>query len=382
MTAMFNGRTSPAARHSENVDVMNYLRKKSTGQFIVVWTIAIVALLGAIALCTDIGIIYYNYVKLQKDADAAALAGANYLVPTDPALAVPPLNPACSNGEDWWNVACTYTLLNGAQTSEADIVSPAPDAPTGLPAGAKTIEVTLTRNDIPAYFARALGRTAPYTVKVSAIAMGGSPAQTVQNLFPAGMPLRPNNEPYTYGEQVTLYENTTPGNWEWLNIPSGFTGSTDPSSAQTGGGATQLATNIENGGCGANCTLSVGDWLYPETGVAWGPVSNALDAIITNPGETVPQDQANMPTSGSQLVTVPIVDWTSTSGSSTPVQIIGFAEIWLVDYSKCTKTDQTAGNCSASGIKLDAQFVQYMDPNVVAGGGPDLGVYMTPTLVK
>src|ERR1700737_167526 len=51
------------------------------GQMAVVMTFAIATLLGAMALGTDVGVMYFNWVQLQKGADAAALAGAVYLFP-------------------------------------------------------------------------------------------------------------------------------------------------------------------------------------------------------------------------------------------------------------------------------------------------------------
>jgi Putative Flp pilus-assembly TadE/G-like len=317
---------------------MNRLRKKSKGQFIVVWTIAIVALLGAIALCTDIAIIYYNYVKLQKAADSAALAGANYLETFSPALAVPSLAPGCSGGEDWWNVACTYTVLNGAQTPEATIVSPAPDAPAGLPANTKTIEVTLIRNDIPAYFARALGRTAPYTVKVSAVA-AISAVGMVTNPLPIG--LQPNNENgggWVSGDPVTLYENNVAGagNWEWLNIPPGCSGTSCdvPNGSYVPGEIT--------GGCDG-CSLSAGDNLYTQPGEAWGPISSALGTLLEN---------------GPVNVIVPIIDWTgTTNGSSSSVTITGFAEIQLTEFGK-----------SGNSVYLTGTFLQTIPPGGESAG--------------
>jgi uncharacterized membrane protein len=53
------------------------------GQIAVVTTFAIATLLGAMALGTDVAVMYFNWVQLQKGADAAALAGAFYLIPSN-----------------------------------------------------------------------------------------------------------------------------------------------------------------------------------------------------------------------------------------------------------------------------------------------------------
>ena len=55
------------------------IRKFGKGQMAVVITLALATLLGVMALGADVSVMYYNYIQLQKGADAAALAGANYL---------------------------------------------------------------------------------------------------------------------------------------------------------------------------------------------------------------------------------------------------------------------------------------------------------------
>ena len=71
------------------------LRKRTLGymggQMAVVFALAAVTLCGVIALGADVGVLYYNWVQLQKAADAAALAGAQIL---DKTRAIrPPLPP-------------------------------------------------------------------------------------------------------------------------------------------------------------------------------------------------------------------------------------------------------------------------------------------------
>ena len=55
------------------------LGKFREGQMAVVMTLVIATLVGVMSLCADVGIMYYNWVQLQKGADAAAMAGASYL---------------------------------------------------------------------------------------------------------------------------------------------------------------------------------------------------------------------------------------------------------------------------------------------------------------
>jgi Putative Flp pilus-assembly TadE/G-like len=317
-------------REHSGVSAMNkHLRKKFNGQFIVIWTIAIVALLGAMALCTDVAVIYYNYVKLQKAADTGALAGANYLVTLDPPAPTVTPAPGCTAaGGDAQDVACTYAAKNAGSNvdgsgppvwTNATFVTPAPDAPAGLPAGTQTIEVTLTRDDIPAFFFRAVGRTAPFTVTVKAVAAIGPLGSVCP--WPAGVSsLDQNGNQWTYGETVNLDESGVAGsgNWEWLNVP---TSAPCNLGSPAGGCGSQLTSQITGAGCGA-CTLSTGNMLYTQPGNC---TKNALDSLC--PGGTCP---TNPPLD----VIVPMINWTgTTNGSSSQVQIVGFAVIQLTSFT-------------------------------------------------
>ena len=55
------------------------LGKFRKGQIAVVMTLVIATLVGVMSLGADVGVMYYNWVQLQKGADAAAVAGASYL---------------------------------------------------------------------------------------------------------------------------------------------------------------------------------------------------------------------------------------------------------------------------------------------------------------
>lgn len=62
----------------------------------VVAALALAALLGAIALGSDIAVLYFNWAQLQNGVESAALAGARYL-PANPAKAS---QVAISHAED------------------------------------------------------------------------------------------------------------------------------------------------------------------------------------------------------------------------------------------------------------------------------------------
>ena len=54
-------------------------KSRSKGQIAAILMIVMPVLLGVMGLGADIGVLYYNWVALQKAADAAALAGASQL---------------------------------------------------------------------------------------------------------------------------------------------------------------------------------------------------------------------------------------------------------------------------------------------------------------
>jgi Putative Flp pilus-assembly TadE/G-like len=337
--------------HSGVSAVNKHLRKKLNGQFIVIWTVAIVALLGAMALCTDVAVIYYNYVKLQKAADTGALAGANYLVTLDPAAPTVTPAPGCTNaGGDAQDVACTYAAKNAGSNADgsgppvwtdANFQTPAPDAPAGLPTGTQTIEVTLTRDDIPAFFSRAVGWTKPFKVTVKAVAAIGTLGSGC--IWPAGLsPDGPTGAPWNYGDPLTLYEGKVnssgqwdvgPGNWEWLNIG--------------GPGAKTLEQEISGNGC---TQLSVGDQVTPDPGEKWGPISSALGTLLAN---------------GPVNVLVPIVDWTGAHGASTPIPVLGFAVIELTSFGK-----------QGNDVHLNATFIKTIAATTGAPGPNPYDAYI------
>src|SRR5579864_4940267 len=67
--------------------MMKALSRFKRGQAIVILILVIPALIGAVALGTDVAVFYYNWIKLQKATDAAVLGGASYL-PSNPNLAI------------------------------------------------------------------------------------------------------------------------------------------------------------------------------------------------------------------------------------------------------------------------------------------------------
>lgn len=68
------------------------------GQMAVVMTLVVATLLGVMALGSDVAVMYYNWMQLQKAADASALAGATYFLTQNATQTLPPptTNPGCT----------------------------------------------------------------------------------------------------------------------------------------------------------------------------------------------------------------------------------------------------------------------------------------------
>lgn len=336
------------------------IRRCGRGQTIGVLLPVMAVLIGAMALCADFGVILYNWMILRKAADAAALAGASYLLPPTSGtttLPSPVINGACSWGTQAQNVACSYALQDQARSTDiSGIYTPALNPPPGLPSGVDTVEVVLNRSDVPVFFLRTLTSANSYEVGATAIATAPTAVNSIRNgLFPAAMPANPNSGALTYGTIFQLTGSYSLGNWGWLNIPPNSTGGSSAATAPQGSdsGSSNLANNIQYG---CTCNATVGQWFDTETGVSNGPVTTAMGSLgVTSNANPLPTTlTGNEP----QLVTVPVVAWsTQTDGA---VQILGFAELWLVSF-----------NITSSNEYLTVQFVQYVSRYATGGDGPN-----------
>ncbi|HXZ88395.1 MAG TPA: pilus assembly protein TadG-related protein, partial [Candidatus Binataceae bacterium] len=88
------------------------------GQTAVIMTLVIATLVGAISLGADVGVLYYSWVQLQKAADSAVLAGANYLTGV----------PATTDNSQVVSTTNQYAQLNGVNSGEIVSTTVAGDA--------------------------------------------------------------------------------------------------------------------------------------------------------------------------------------------------------------------------------------------------------------
>ena len=346
------------------------LRKFRKGQMAVVMTLVIATLLGVMALGTDVGVMYYNWVQLQKGADAAALAGANYL---NGGITLATVDANCTGQpDDAKKAACTYAITNGlaSDANSLTINEPGVNLPVGAPS--PNIQVIVARNNLPYMFGRVIGLST-YGVTARATAKADLPADSVTGLFPMGfqctypcdMSKLVPGQSVPFGVKFTPAIGGAPGDWQWINV---------------GNGKSDLGNAVANGMTG---TFTVGGTIPVVTGNAGnsGQVSQPWDARMAScPSISDPcsgGNPNNIPANDPCLVTVPAVDFTGLNGGSGAVTIEGFAQI----YIEPTSSSKNTGN---NGPQISACYVQAIDPNAVAGGpgGVDLGAKEPPKLIQ
>src|SRR5512146_3010600 len=218
-----------------------HLRVSRRAQIIVVLALLLPVLIGAIALSSDVGVLYFNWHLLQSAADCAAVAGANYL-PSNPAQAI--------------STANEYAAKNGILSAEITSITVSGDS------SSLTIQL---RRSVPYSFALLLGLVTG-TVSAQATAQIQTAGQVI-GVTPIGIDYR---TAYTNGQVVTLLQGQLgPGNWGPLGLG--------------GSGASNLSQNIQNGYPGS---ISTGDLLTTETGLATGPIRSAFNYLISE-GQSV-----------------------------------------------------------------------------------------------
>src|SRR5579863_3928818 len=307
------------------------LAKFRNGQVAILMTLVIAVLLGVIALGSDVGIMYYQHMQLQKATDAAALAGANYLDPAVQTIATTGfiVNPNCTGEpDDAQKAACTYAINNNLATN-AQSLAMTETAASATP-NTPSIQVVATRTGLPYFFGRLLdlNGTTPthlstYNLVASSTAYMGSTGAT-NGMFPIGMQCTPTCDlaNVTPGSPVTFNAKfgplgEAPGNWQWLDA---------------GNGAAGVGNAITNGMSG---TYGVGETIATKPGniansqqvsSAFNARFGACPALTGDPcgsgGSLV-----TIPPTDPCLITVPAVNFNH-SGSN-PLQIEGFAQVYV-----------------------------------------------------
>lgn len=130
------------------------------GQVAIMLTLVIPALIALIGFGTDLGVLYFNWLQLQRGADGAVLAGATYL-PANPQLAL--------------HAADSYADVQGIRANEIVWAQISSDR--------RSISIKLSRS-VPHFFARFLGvPDARVVASSTADLLSAAPAQ---GIAPAG----------------------------------------------------------------------------------------------------------------------------------------------------------------------------------------------------
>lgn len=160
------------------------LFKEEDGAVVVIVALALVVLLGCMAMVVDAGVLYVNKAHLQNVADAAALAGAQEL-------------PDKGNAKE---EAYEYGVLNGIVIDKNDITFDGEDK----------IKVECKTN-VPYFFARIWEDFDEAAVSASAKAKKIS--QWDGEVLPF---LNTNNDLLTYGTQLEAWEKVSSGYFECI----------------------------------------------------------------------------------------------------------------------------------------------------------------------
>ena len=329
---------------------------KAKGQIAVLYAGIIAVLLGAIALGADVALMYANWEHVQKTADSAAVAGANFLS-SGMTYGGTIITSGCTTDKDdnAEQAACTYALTNDSNLS-ASGNSVSVTEPTG-----DTLKVVATETN-PYFFAKAFniipGVTMnTYVVTASGIAQAPGSVGTVlvggTGMFPVGLqcvaPCGAGSlvagEPVHFGTKFVSATVNATGNWQWLDLSGG-----------KGGGVPVLAAAISSG---ASVTFSINppnNQVYPDTGNDGNSsqVKKALsDRLAKCSGITDGCSGLNptdVPLNDPCMIIVPVVDFTGQHGKSTPLTIMDFALVYL-DKDNTATTE--INGCFISEITQD-----------------------------
>jgi Flp pilus assembly protein TadG len=309
------------------------------GQMAVVITIAMPVLIGAMGLGMDMAVLYYNWVQLQKAADAAALAGAEQLT-GDPTTTDNSAVTACAQlyaCQDGVSVQTQGTCPGNTEVCAGGTADPMTITPA---ADERSVTVTVRRT-VPYFFFKLIGiNDAGVAVRATA---GILPTTGVCGAAPFGLPCKLNcngsagcygsgtpgagdhtcGGAYNFGTQLQFKASNNcvlngcvitgvPGNWDPLAIG--------------GSGASVYRSNI---GYGETQTIRPGDTLPTETGNIVGPTAQGF----TDRGLNMTATPVSVPTSFSandhHIIVVPLVDYTQAKGGKSNVPVVDFVTLYV-----------------------------------------------------
>ena len=258
------------------------------GQVIIMF-VGIFAIITVIGLITiDFGLWFSERRGAQTDADMAALAGAQELMV---------LEPTSADADEAKAKAADFVGYNN-ESGNASLAEPVlvddscfSDDPMDKPGVLDSVTVNVN-HDSRALFGEIFGIEAP-DIGAHAKACAGSLWES-EGLFPIGVPMQGNNsdcfDTDANGDPIPIYGSTCAmavgggagSSGETGTIKLFNDGQLTCSSSTTGGGST-LLDEVEAGR--ANTTCSVGDLVWPKTGVGSNPLRKSLQILLEKEGE-------------------------------------------------------------------------------------------------
>lgn len=327
------------------------------GYVTVMVAIGLVGLLGAVAMCVDVGRVMMAAQRAQDVADAAAMAGGSLLrVPSDAITAAQQCVAANNLPNQGDPITCVYIANSSA--SDIRYYSPYTWVPGigWLGWAAKAIQVT-THITVQYTFGRAVGLTQKGITR-TAIAVrapvGGCPIAPIWVSHPTE---------YRYGEYQNLlmadgpHYAEIPGNFGWLALPPEVTASWSTVLA----GLPLSDTDTEA------MFRDIGDYVYGYPGLSVGQWVSGLESRITRAmtgpwaGETWDTCTSTNP----RIIIIPLVTYITGTGSGATFRIEKFGAFWL-----------DAVTSSGNPKHIDGRFIRYTLPG--AGIEPlsdDVGLF-------
>ena len=155
--------------------------------------VAMLSMLGVIALAIDVITLYSARSETQRAADAAAIAAAKMLVDmgvtTDPTATVPTAAQIDAATRAAQGVA-TKGVIAGQAIQTADVTLTFPGASTAAFVVNPRVTVTVQNTNLPTFFSRIWSRAA-LTVRASATAEGFNPSNSATITGTTAVPIMP-----------------------------------------------------------------------------------------------------------------------------------------------------------------------------------------------
>lgn len=287
--------------------------KDENGNISVLVAMIMLVLIVSIAFVTDIGMVYAEKVKLSKALDASIMAGGLEL-------------PKIENAE---NVIKEYLVLNGVSLESVTI---------NIAVDGMSAEVIATK-PVKHYFATLIGFDFTDITENAKIRLGTASSATT-GLRPFGV----TKFDFQYGDEIILKAGAGDGyhgNYGALSL-----------------GGTGANLLLDNSLYGYDGTLSVGQFIYTETG-NMASVVNSLATYINSIDDTF----ETYTRSSEKLWTIPLFDTMEVDGKAL-VEIVGFAQFYVENVTK-----------DAGKAEMHGRFVKYVTSGDIDDSIENTGVY-------